>query len=192
MKFFRKTMKKGEKNQGQVLVILAIVMIVLVAIIGLAVDTGYMYMSYSRLSKAVDAAGLAATGEFKRPINGDLSAMNDRMQAAAQQQLDLNGVDSTSVTIDWCFTDSSLCKDAQGNDIKKVRISATENVPTFFMAVLGIRQLPITVQSFTQAASVDVVVVLDSSESMTYDAPDNDPMLDPKQCNPTAANRSRR
>ncbi len=31
---------------------------------------------------------------------------------------------------------------------------------------------------------MDVVLVIDSSDSMTYDAPQGDPMRDPSQCNP--------
>ena len=197
MNFLRKAMKKDQKNQGQVLVILALVLVALVAIIGLAVDTGYVYVSYARLSKAVDAAGLAATGEFKRPggtSSAQLDALTDRMVGAAKQQLYLNGLPKVPdasgypiVAVEWCHTNpiAVLCKDSTGTyDVKKVRITVTEMVPTFFLAVIGFRQIPITVQSYSQAASVDVVVVLDSSESMTYDAADGSADLDPKTCNP--------
>jgi len=69
------THRKYEK--GQILVILALVFIGLIAIIGLAVDLGYLYVSYARLRRAVDAAALSATTQFKKnvlPITLDKAA----------------------------------------------------------------------------------------------------------------------
>jgi Flp pilus assembly protein TadG len=182
MKFFNKSVKKSEK--GQVLVFLALTFIGLVAIIGLAIDTGYMYVSYARLRRGVDAAALAATGEFKRGYNPAA------LLGAAQQMLNMNGIaDVTNppvVAIDTCDSlpgDPALCT----VPLKKiVRVTVTEDVPTFFLAVIGFRTVPITVSSFSQAASVDVVLTLDASESMTLGslaAPITGVMSDPKICN---------
>jgi hypothetical protein len=51
------------------------------------------------------------------------------------------------------------------------------------MPVLGIRNVPLRADAISEAASVDVVLVIDTSESMTFDAPPGDPMRDPSQCN---------
>src|ERR1051326_7348669 len=97
MKFLPKSSKKGAK--GQVLVIVALSIVGLVAIIGLAVDTGYLYVSYSRLRRGVDAAALAGTGEFKVPegyttpcTGACVTARDANIYAAVKQMLDLNEI----------------------------------------------------------------------------------------------------
>ena len=54
------------KEKGQIIVILALMFIGLIAIVGLAVDMGYLYVNYSRLRRAVDAAALSATSQYRK------------------------------------------------------------------------------------------------------------------------------
>jgi hypothetical protein len=56
--------------------------------------------------------------------------------------------------------------------------------------VIGINSIPITANAISETASVDVVLVIDRSESMTWDAPPpttdppfSEPMRDPSVCN---------
>jgi len=197
------SIKKTEK--GQVLVIVALTFIGMVAIIGLAIDMGYMYISYARLRRAVDAAALAASGEFKR--NYTAAAL----QGAAEQllYLNLNGVDTADTSIfpykktETCDTvaaengllpvkdnldalvaiDPVVCTDP----LKKiVRVEVTQNVSTFFLSIVGISTFPIGVTSIAEAATVDVVLAIDTSDSMTYGWPDEPKVGDdrnPKLCN---------
>ena len=176
------------REKGQVLVIVAITLVYLVAIMGLAIDTGYVYVSYSRLRRAVDAAALAATGEFKRnyTITG--------MRASATQQLKLNGLvtaaDSNnpdvSISINTCDSDpgnTTICP-ANGKIAQKlVQIKVTQDVPIFFMAVLGFSRVPITIETVAQAASIDLVLVIQNSESMALGA-NAVANKDPSVCNP--------
>jgi hypothetical protein len=53
-----------------------------------------------------------------------------------------------------------------------------------FLPVVGIHETTVTASAVSEAASMDVVLVIDSSDSMTYDALPGDPMRDPSQCNP--------
>lgn len=180
----------GKKNEkGQVLVILALTLLGVIAIIGLAVDTGYLYVSYARVRRAVDAAALAATGEFKR--NYTVAGMT----ASATQMLQLNGIVTTAdsanpdaaITIDTCDTapgDPDLCPQGSDPAKKMVRVSVTQDVPTFFLAVVGITKFPITVQSLSQAASVDVVLLIQNSEAMTYGNAIGTTDRDPSVCSP--------
>ena len=199
IKSFRKTFrKKSGKERGQVLVIVALVLTALIGLVGLAIDSGYLYVSYSRLRRATDAAALAATGEFKRTSpTSTIADIIAPMKAAAQQQLKMNDVvpkedaaGAQMVKIETCFTnptDTDLClklRTPPQDDAKIIRVTVTENVPTFFLAVVGIHSVSMTAVSISKAASVDVVLVLDSSESMTYDAQKEDAMRDPNTCNP--------
>lgn len=176
------------REKGQVLVVVALTIMVLIGVIGLAVDSGYVYVSYSRLRRAVDAAALAATGEFKRNYK------DIELVGSAQQQLKLNDVvmasDSSnpdvSIVIQTCSTapaDPVLCPKAGEIAKKLVRIKVTQDVPMFFMSVWGWKRVPITVETIAQAASLDVVLLIQNSESMTFAANDN-ANKDPHACNP--------
>ena len=210
MRNFRKSFKKSSK--GQVLVIVAITLTALVAIIGLAIDMGYMYVSYARLRRAVDAAALAASGEFKRNYKAD------RLQGAAQQMLDLNldgkategNPDFPVISVETCDTVATLHgllpiidhidelvnleqnthpgQEVCFNPLRKmVRVTVTENVHTYFLQVLpGFSTYPIQVVSLSEAAAVDVMLVIDTSESMTYGwpaAPTSGDARNPVACN---------
>lgn len=193
MKTFSKSFKKNEK--GQVLIIVALTFIALVAIVGLAIDMGYMYVSYARLHRAVDAAALAASGEFKR--NYTAAAL----QGASDQllYLNLNGENTTDSTIfplretETCDTyaakngllpvkanltqlieheknagyqaGSRVCTDPLR---KIVRVRVRQIIPTFFLAVIGWHTYPIEAMSISEAATVDVMLAIDTSDSMTY------------------------
>lgn len=207
MKHSNKLIKKREK--GQVLIVLALTALGLIAILGLAIDTGYLYVSYARLRRAVDAAGLAATGEFKRPPSGLTPAQQQaillsNIAGAAKQLLKLNDIvfdtdasfadpvtGQIGLSVETCDNapgDSALCKDPPQ---KLVRIKVQERVPIFFLAVIpGFpRYIPIMVESVSQAASLDVVLLIDSSESMAWynsndvKLPQGSAMIDPKTCN---------
>lgn len=204
-----------EHQKGQIVVILAIVFIGLVAIVGLAIDLGFMYVSYARLRRGIDGAALSATAQFKK----GMSSSQTELGLAARQFLALNGIPNPSeANIDTCAStkaelvdpsdpssakkyppnpsapagidktggDPALCKDPPR---KLVRVIAGENVPTFFLSIVGIRSVPIRIETVAEAASIDVVLVIDASESMGIFKEDGTQLpfpsanRDPKDCN---------
>jgi hypothetical protein len=169
--FIGQSIQKREK--GQILVILALIFIALIGIIGLAIDSGYLYVSYSRLRRAVDAAALGATTQFKKNVAPIV------LQKAAREFLVLNGVSDSALTtsVDTCATapgDPDLCPQAGKMARKLVRVRAKEDVPLFFISILpgAPHSVPIEVSSISEAASIDLVLVIDRSESMgIFDSP---------------------
>lgn len=163
-----KTQSQHKKNKGQILVMYAIMLLVLVAIIGLAVDVGYVYVSYARLRRAVDAAALDAANQMKKNYSGD------DLEKAAVQFLQLNDVIDPSATVHFCndkpafakWHDPSMCTNPPR---KLVEVTASSEAPTFFMSVLGFDSVPITASAESEAASLDVVLVIDVSYSQTND-----------------------
>lgn len=161
-----KTKSQREKSKGQVLVMYAIMLLVLVAVIGLAVDVGYVYVSYARLRRAVDAAALDASNQMKKNYSGE------DLEHAAVQFLQLNDVIDPSATVRFCnpepgfetWHDSSMCTDPPR---KLVEVTASSEVPTFFMSVLGFDTVTISASAESEAASVEVVLVIDISYSQT-------------------------
>jgi Flp pilus assembly protein TadG len=174
---------KGQKGKGQILVVLAIIFLGLIVVSGLVIDLGYMYVSVSRLRQAVDSASLAASSQFRKDYT------LEGLIASAQQFLDLNHVaNTTDISIETCENtpgDPVLCTTPAR---KMVRVSVTQDVPLFFLPVIGINTVPITVSSVSEAASVDLVLLIDTSESMAngdadHPIADGSAMLDPYQCN---------
>ncbi len=56
----------AQRQHGQVLVIFAVALVALLLFVGLAVDSGVLYVTYGQLKRASDAAAVAAANNFKR------------------------------------------------------------------------------------------------------------------------------
>ena len=171
-------------ERGQVIIIVAMAMIGLVAFVGLAIDTGLVFVGQGRLRRAVDAAALAAASNFRQGYD------IDELRDSAYELLVLNGVidplaDPTLVSqVDTCNSlpgDPELCV---GEDQwkKLVRVDATGTVDLAFLSVIGITDVAINASATGEAASMDLVLVIDTSDSMARDTgaagqEDNDPSV---------------
>jgi hypothetical protein len=166
-------------SKGQALVLMAIAFLVLLVLVGLATDVGMLFISMGTLRRAVDAGSLAAAAQFRE------ARTVTEMNAAAEQVIGLNGIDPgtftvTTLTCENAPGDPNLCTTPRR---KLVRVVGTYEAPTFFLRLVGVDSIGLTADSISEAASLDVVLVIDLSESMTWDAPPGDPMRDPKACN---------
>lgn len=171
------------RSRGQVLVIFAVVLVALILFVGLAVDAGVMYLSYGQLKRAVDAAVVAAANDFKRGsnVNG--------MSESAKEVLKLHnvGIDSVDYNLYICDANNDGQRDTSlqtaapdfynkcpntslGEQQRKlVYIRATQHTPMYFLTLLGIHTLDLHTDAIAEAAPVDLVVVMDLSESMASD-----------------------
>jgi len=177
-KWLRQGQRNGRSERGQVLVVVALSVIAITAVVGLTVDVGLVYLNHGKLRRAVDAAALAASAQFREGYS------TSDLQKAAQEFLVLNGITDPTAIVEICDPfnpDPAICTDPPR---KLVRVHATSIVNLAFMRVLGIRQTTIQATAVSEAASMDVVLVIDASDSMTYDADPSNPMRDPAQCNP--------
>ena len=75
--------KRCIKNNGLAVVYLAVMLVVLIAFAGLAVDIGYMYVAKTQLQNASDAATLAGAAKLKS-IGTGTSEQTDLVQTAAR------------------------------------------------------------------------------------------------------------
>lgn len=172
-----KTSLKNEK--GQILVIVAASMFVLLVVIGLAIDSTLLYLNYARLKRAVDAAAIAAANDFKR---GSSLA---RMKEAAYEILHIHEVNTSDVDIKIYMCNDPLqagnpdtylqtevpdfyskCPTATQAPRKMIYLRAFEKSRTYFVSLLGIQNIPITTNAIAEAAPIDLVIVLDTSGSM--------------------------
>ncbi len=171
----------SRKERGQALVIIAFAFIGLLAFVGLTVDLGYYFIMRGNLQRATDAGALAAAAQFRE---GRTFA---EMQAAALEAVKLNGFDTSpgNVIIEICDPtavppDPELCTTPPR---KLVRVTVNANVDTMFLSLFGFGSIPASTTATSEAASMDVVLVIDVSESMTFEATSGTPLRDPYYCN---------
>ena len=185
----RKSLSKME--QGQVLVVVAASLVVILAVMGLALDVGVMFIGNARMRRAVDAAALAAALQYKPGVQ-----FSD-LDSSAVEFLGLNGIQDPQALVQVCDTteppppDSAhtipaslnVCPTTGQMQRKLVRVVASGRVPLAFLPVIGINSVPIVANAVSETASIDVVLVIDRSESMTYSAAPLTQDRDPMFCN---------
>ncbi len=177
----RRARRAARMQRGQILIITVFAIIGLVAFVGLVVDTGLVFIGYGALRRSVDAAALAAAAQYRK--NPDPT----ELEKAADEFLVLNNVQDPSATIHVCNTayptyhDPTLCTTPALRRL--VRVDATSNVHLSFLPVIGIRTITLHATATSEAASLDIVLALDTSESMTWDTPAPGLLRDPSECN---------
>lgn len=147
--------------RGQIAIMSALLLVVLIASAGLAVDAGMGYLLRARLSAAVDAAGIAAA---RAVVQGD----NQAEQIA-------NGKRAARIFFDANFPVGFLGAAPTWNDpsftFERGRItvdtSAQATMPAGLMKVLGFQTLTAASQAQTVRRDLDMVFVMDTTGSMS-------------------------
>lgn len=204
---FQRILHKKNTERGQVIILVAFAIVGLIALVGLMVDGGILFIENARLKRAIDAASVSAALQYRK------NYVIDELVDSATQFLQLNQSDVFEVLIDTCDggdpyfdpnnpptplpdrVDLTLCTEPRR---KLVRVTASRHVNFGFLPVIGIRETTIRASSVGEAASIDMVLVVDTSSSMAYETQNfylsdgsnpnagNDPLDDPSVCNYSA------
>ncbi|MEO8610055.1 MAG: pilus assembly protein TadG-related protein [Chloroflexota bacterium] len=183
--------RKGQT--GQTIVILAFGFIVLLGFVGIVTDVSLMFVRYSTLRRAIDAAAVSAAGQMRRATPTDIEIARANAQGgttpekeqraigyayarnitsvnlAARQFIELYGLIPTTVLVDTCATtpaDAQLECDASKTPRKLVRVTAQIQSPTVFLRLLGWGTVTLEATAISETAVLDVVMIFDVSESM--------------------------
>jgi Flp pilus assembly protein TadG len=148
-------------QNGQVLVFLALSMVVLLGITGLAIDAGVAYGVKAKLSSAVDAAALAAA---------DATGNNSNDYAAAKAA----GAERFNANFRSGYLDSSVASAPAINVLPntpnpgeiQVTVTASATAPTTFMQVLGLNKVNASATAQTVKKDLDMVFVIDNTGSL--------------------------
>lgn len=175
-------------ERGQAIILIALAIIGMIGMVGLMTDGGILLVEYARLKRGIDAASVAAALQYREGFQ------NADLEDAAEEFLRLNQSNVSTVLIETCLTnptDAELCTTPAR---KLVRVTATRVVTFGFMRVLGFTSTPLTVSSIGEAASIDLVLVIDTSASMAFetDPTGNDNNSDPGIEDPEVCNGSPR
>jgi hypothetical protein len=178
MKLFAKRLRTADR--GQAILIIALAMVAIAAFVGLMTDVGVLFIEYGKLKRGIDAGAIAAVQQFK---NGFVAA---DLAAAANNFLTLNDTSAANITVFRCkevlvgsswvidttadgtMHDATLCHTPRR---KLIRLEAERWVNFAFLRVIGINGTTIRASSVGEAASIDLVLVIDTSASMSYQTP---------------------
>lgn len=161
-----------KRERGQSIIVLAFGFVALLMFVGIVTDISLMFVRYSTLRRAVDSAAIAAAGQMRQDRNFA------NVQLAARQFVEFHGLDPELVLVETCQTeaglaeatgrapDDELCTDEQR---KLVRVTAQISSPTIFLRLMGWNDILLEASAISETAVLDVVIVMDVSESMVED-----------------------
>lgn len=162
------------KNEtGQVLPWVAVMMLSLLGLAGLAIDSARVYVIHRQLQSATDAAALAGAQQMP---DGDYSGVAKSFSSGAGNANNSGSyIPKTAVVTPLCvkfLKDQGLpCTGSAAANA--LQIQQTANVPMFFMSMLGFKSLEITATSTSamrgsKPLPYNVAVILDTTPSMDY------------------------
>jgi Flp pilus assembly protein TadG len=160
-------MSKGRpaRQRGQIVIMTALMLIILIGAVGLALDSGLGYIVKAKLNAAVDAAGIAAA---RAVVQGN----NQAEQEASARQAATNffnanypngyfGSTPTLNPLGITFDQGKVTFD----------VSATAIVPVTFMRVLDFNLLTVGSEAQVVRKDLDLAFVMDTTDSMVAVAP---------------------
>ena|GEM_PF-364558 len=140
-----------KREKGQIAVMVALFMLVLIILFSLVADVGKVYLWQKKLEMATDAAALAGGQEYGLKFSSlELqSSAQDQARAVAIFYAGLNGADTNNVTV--TFNDE-LNDTSPGTDqiAETVQVDATMMVPLMFAKIMGIESKRISAQAATR------------------------------------------
>lgn len=148
-------------ERGQIIILAAIMLIVLVAIVGLAIDSGRGYGIKAKLNAAVDAGAIAGARAL---ADGESDATRiAAAQAAARNYYYANYPAN--------YLGSTLSPPTVGavhepSGYWRVTLAGTATMNTTLMRVLGFESVPVSAEGQAIRRDLDIILVLDTSGSL--------------------------
>jgi len=141
-------------ERGAIIVFMAVSLVIMLAMAGLAIDLGAGYLRRARMVRAVDAAALAGARVIR---DGQPAALNHALAIAQSNGLGSGVLNPPALDVQFGMT-------VDGETTIQVSARDTEN--TLFARIFG--QNDIEVAAMAQAATppVDIVLVIDHSGSL--------------------------
>ena len=144
-------------QRAQVFMLFALSLPVLILFLGLGVDLGFAFVTRAKLSKAVDAAALAAMRNISQ----------GQAQATAIAQSAFNTNYGSGIGRDFSPPVFNVAITTDANNNAVVNVNATATINTFFLRLLsGLQTLQVSSGAQTTRPKLIMSLVLDKSGSM--------------------------
>jgi hypothetical protein len=156
-------------QRGFAIIFYATMLFFVIAVVGLAVDAGTIYMIKARLSSAVDAAALAAGRSVN--LTENLSAAQTAAVTTADQFFAANfptgyfNTGPNAPTVTPTLTEQT---DGNGNPngMINIQVNASVAAPTYFMNIFNISNVTVNASGTASRRALVMMLVLDQSASM--------------------------
>jgi Flp pilus assembly protein TadG len=176
-------------ERGQSLIIVVFAFMGILALVGLSIDLGLVYVERVRAGRAADATALAAVAElpleqaaqmrardYLRDNGYDPDGANTRVviNPGADDEVVTGPDEVDAITVIWIDTafsrDTSTPFPTNLNTSDRIRITIKKQVRMTFLQFIGWHQLPVQASAEAENISnLDVVIVYDHSGSMEFD-----------------------
>lgn len=151
------------RESGASLILGIISLVMIIPMLGLTVDVGVLYAAKARLQAAVDGASLAAA----RALNLGLTISEQTTNA---QQNAVNWFYANYPPGNWATSGTVMSSGnvvvTAGTNVRSVAVTATSNVPTYFMKWFNFNSTTITAIGTASRRDVVIVMIMDRSGSM--------------------------
>lgn len=144
-------MKKHQHERGQALIVIALALVALVAIAGLVIDGGNVFLDRRRAQNAADSAALASAVVR---IRGEADWVGAAMTAAADNGYHNDGI-ANSVQVFSPPIDGPLA----GN-VEYIQVIITSNVNTYLLRIVGKAQYTNTVEATARTKSAELKEIM--------------------------------
>jgi Flp pilus assembly protein TadG len=156
-------------RRGIIMLMFTLSFVFLVLVVGLAIDSGLLYVVKVKLQAAADAAALAAA----RSLNTSLTSGQQLIDAQAAATAFFAANFPTSYLNTSGSSVSTGLQYGTGNNLNTAFITTTSstNAPAYFMRWFGYTTVPISVTGTASRRDINLMLLLDRSGSMTYTQP---------------------
>jgi Flp pilus assembly protein TadG len=178
----------GRDERGAISVLAGLCITVLIGMVGLGVDFGYVFYCQDRLQDSTDAAALAGAENINVGAGGSASGVATHYSSSGTGTLNQYGQATVSMAAGYpilkCLRSTGVSCSGPDN-ANAIEVSQTAVVPTFFARLFGLSTWNISATSLASsrggtAQPIDVEIILDTTASMN----DSDP-----NCNIAGATR---
>lgn len=146
--FIQQKQQATNREKGQSIVLIALMMVAIIAFVGIAVDVGFIFARGSQLQSAIDSASLAGVVELSGWTPGN-TALEGAARTKSAQFLNANNM-PVSVTNSINIT-NNVAVSTTPLGATQYAVTATWPVETFFLKVVGFRE-PINLTRSATAA----------------------------------------
>jgi Flp pilus assembly protein TadG len=154
-----------QRQCGQILVLVAVALFVLIGLVGLAIDSGLAYGVKAKLASAVDAASIAGARALAEGVDDAA-----RIAAARTAAKDYYAANFPAIFMGAArepLTDDMISAVHDSTGYWTVTVTGSAVTSVTFMRLLGFSDFPISAMGQSIRRDLDIILVLDTSGSLS-------------------------
>lgn len=174
--------RRASEEGGQVLVVTALALVLMLCSVGLVVDVGHAMLVQRQLQAGVDAAALAGVYHLPDATAAEAAAVEYSATPGSKNAVNTVGNAVTTAKVS-CLEGVPGCSRRDGG-VNGIKVTSKSVVPTWFGRIIGINQMEVnataTACSPCSIKPLDIMVVIDRTGSMCqFRLPDGSVQNDP-------------